>query len=222
MVCDPAPTSSSSSISRAPFHLAPDNRIVVIRARAAQMFFGGATDLDLFITSKTLLSLFEDVEHGKTVSFPWERWGPQNTRILPSVSKQMWCYPAHGSRAVGVQGQNLVIHEFNPYVIRRISASNDDPEHVQVVSRPSTIRSSRMFPRTIMHHLPCVRFITPIPATSKKGIMISEDSVVLVDVSDICILSLSNGHTLLIRFLGRCKELPCLFNIVNDRCSLLL
>lgn len=216
VVCDPAPIRSSYPSSEVPFHVNPDNRVVAIRARAAQMLWGGAIDLDFFITSKTLLSFFDGIKQGEGDDLDWDEWGPTNARILPSISKQMWCYPVHGSRAIGIHGRNLVIHDFNQKALRKFGALKDIIKDEGVITNtPATDHGLQMYPQDIYHRLPFARHNTNIGGNTRKGLMISEDSLVLVDVSCVtCLPTLGRGSPVSFEFTGRGKEFPSLFNLI--------
>lgn len=71
----------------------------------------------LFIHHSTLL---QGLENQWDVVIPWDKWGPNKTRLLRTeYSEQIWVYYMHGSRYVTLDGERLRMLDFNPWPIRR-------------------------------------------------------------------------------------------------------
>jgi len=177
VTCDPPPTWDSSHTSQSPFRMSQLDRVVAVRMNGLNRFYEADECHDMFIPVSSLIGQFEKTsENGAFLS--WDSWGPCSTRILPSVAPScVWCYPTYGTKYVGQERGHVVIYDFNPLAIR--CAANEDG--VQVVTR-SIDKGSQLglFSGLVPTSLPYRKFKTTIPVHRGDSLMISEDSVVIV------------------------------------------
>ncbi|TFY76384.1 hypothetical protein EWM64_g7626 [Hericium alpestre] len=129
----------------------------------------------------------------KLPAVSWEKWGPDNTRMIIHRNRQIYedfdmFSPIHGERSVA----NLVdqdapdgalhILDFNVHRPRPTSVDNDPSANVQLISEPSTINFPECFPEPVTTRLPY--YSTPLTGIPDDHILaMDQDRIVAVPVS---------------------------------------
>ncbi|GLB41956.1 hypothetical protein LshimejAT787_1005560 [Lyophyllum shimeji] len=184
-----------------PFTTSPEDRLYVISFKELL----ADNDLVLFVRLASLLSLLEDAPSPRH-TFPWEDWGPTNTRMVEGYISDTWVCCVHGLRAILVPwfGKHVAdIWDFNQRRLRRNDGGGVLPSSDLTVPEegdctpvseqpgyclsPTQINPSgrdydALFERDVITSLPCsIRpFASPDDKRDEQYFMMSEDSLVLV------------------------------------------
>jgi len=123
-----------------------------------------------------------------TAVFSWETWGPQNTRIFANPQTMSWNLSS-GSRYVTLEDGNIVVLDFNPYLLRRPIL--DAHEEGECITEPSSVEvPGSQIPTSSC--LPYRKYLTSLTVgeDTKREVAIMEGGVALyteigVDENDI-------------------------------------
>lgn len=199
---DPAPNWTPNPDLKVPFYTARGDRLFVITMWVAEG--ANVTALLLLVPSSTILEKLNSLsseERGRR--FEWEEWGPSGTllRHAPHEHSMVWvCFvfgstfiapfrPGHPQALLPPFGPKMVqIFDFNQVAIKRLvkEGVENESEVSHVISRPTTLTLSRIFPSPVVTTLPYRWRKTPVPhhQTHTFGsVMISEDAIVTVTIN---------------------------------------
>ena len=201
----PHPHLSSSSMSeggidtRRHLHSVPMDSIVAVPLhitttsghwRRSRMF-------DIIVRRRTLLE-FSDVQAqagaagtgtgagvGTALAVPWEKWGPNKTRILDHDS--FLCGGSvTGERRAMVRWAHIIIRDYNPFRVQRAlkllggaeEVTLESGSVVKVVKEPSVYRAGEWFRDDIETGLSYVE--TAVPFDGRSEILMDQDNIVVV------------------------------------------
>ncbi|KZT30761.1 hypothetical protein NEOLEDRAFT_1054001 [Neolentinus lepideus HHB14362 ss-1] len=193
--CDPAP--GWTPPADVPFYVAPDNRVYVVTL-VYNVQFGQIGVYSLFIPASTFLSrlpLPPDCGHQRDYS--WPAWGPSGCRMLTNLRQSLsWVCWVYGSKfmswdlGIHASDETLVkpkIFDFNPLTLRRFITEKRDDIHFMehTDGDPLGLFTEPMFTsfpyRVKMGSLDLPEW----EPSDINSIMLSEDSILVVAVSEI-------------------------------------
>lgn len=196
------PQLSSSSLSEGRIdmhghlHSVPMDGIVVILMHLTTLS-GNFCKLELTVRLRTLLE-FSNVQSqagatetgndtgvGTTVAVPWEKWGPNKTRILKHDSFLVGGSVVGERRAMLLQS-HITIRDYNPFRVQRAlklfggaeEVTRESGSVVKVVKKPSVYRKGEWFCDDIETSLPYVE--TAAPYDGHNEIIMDKDNLVIV------------------------------------------
>jgi len=151
----------------------------------------------IFIPSSTLTEYLATLSSEKRhTCAPWEAWGPNGTRMIPSPGhSNIWVCYVYGMRfvaphEVGATGSTTIcVYDFNPLPIKRaVAAGRELDEGTSHFTDPTSLDTSGMFKDVVTTSLPYrmsrLSIETDTPDGGKFGaIMCSEDNLIVVGTS---------------------------------------
>lgn len=134
-----------------PFTAGPDSQVLAVTFDIFQPAEGlnfNRNSYVLFTHHSTLLEGLEDELPLTALTVPWNKWGPDKTRLLPTdFSEHVWVCYMHGTRFVTLEdlGSCIRMLDFNPWPIRQGESSFQMTKswvykHIFIFSSPSFVR----------------------------------------------------------------------------------
>jgi hypothetical protein len=131
--------------------------------------------------------------------YPWESWGPHNTRWFPERLSTDWQHALYGYRTVEtvpnsaeVQPRRLRVRDYNPYVVALASRDQADDDSYEdeyegrsrVVTEASTVLARGAFEHDVVSSLP-YREVISEETFDVTDVMMDDCRVLLLKVSDV-------------------------------------
>lgn len=194
---DPAPGYSPNPALSVPFSAGRFNRMYILTilltdGQHIRTFL-------IFIPLSTLISHIKMLSFGdQRCSIPWEDWGPEGTRIMPSMGESnIWVCYVYGMRFVAPQdvagtGSSMIrVYDFNPVPFKRPTLEGRQSHgNTLYMTETTSIDTQGAFEDILATSLPYrMTRISLQRDTSDMGegrfdaVMCSEDNLIIVGVS---------------------------------------
>jgi hypothetical protein len=191
---DPAPHHMPDPELSVPFCTGRENRmfVVTILTTDGHTIHTFVIFIPTFTLTKHIAALTSD--KGR-VSFPWDVWGPDGTRMILSPGhSNIWVCYVYGMRFVaphetrGTGSTTIRVYDFNPLSIKRAVAANREADgNTTYVTMATSLDTSGIFENTIITSLPYSMSKVSLETDTVDGgkfgaVMCSEDNLIIVGV----------------------------------------
>lgn len=196
---DPAPSWAPNPDLKVPFHIARDDRLFVFTIWVAEG--DGVIAILLLVPSSTFTSKLKSLSpEDDERRFDWEEWGPSGAhmRHAPHSHSTIWVCFVFGSSFIApfrpgtpeallppVGPKMVQIFDFNQTAIKRLAHDGvrDESTVSHVITKPSKLTLSRIFPSPVVTSLPYRWRTKRVPHGSTHtfgSVMLSEDAIITV------------------------------------------